>query len=71
MPHLPARAVAVIGSYSCLGGDEETIIVCIAFLCVQDFVAAPSLEDIVHYDQWARQYVKKFVESGKLQPTLA
>lgn len=54
-----------------MGGDEETIIVCIAFLCVQDFVAAPSLEDIVHYDQWARQYVKKFVESGKLQPTLA
>jgi len=37
----------------------------------KDFVAAPSLEDIVHYDQWARQYVKKFVESGKLQPTLA
>jgi len=29
-----------------------------------EFVEAPSLEEIVHFDQWARQFVKEKVEAG-------
>lgn len=34
-----------------------------------DLVAAPSLDDIVHYDQWARKWVAERVSSGKFVPT--
>jgi hypothetical protein len=30
--------------------------------CRKDFVEAPSLEEIIHYDQWARLHVKENVE---------
>ena len=30
----------------------------------RDLVALPSLEEIVHYDTWARKWVKDKVESG-------
>jgi hypothetical protein len=33
-----------------------------------DLVAYPNLEEIVHYDQWARQWVKQQVESGAFKP---
>lgn len=31
-----------------------------------ELVTAPSLEEIVHYDQWARQYAAGVAESKKL-----
>jgi len=31
-----------------------------------DLVLDPTLDDIVHYDLWAREHVKQTVESGKL-----
>lgn len=38
----------------------------------KDFVEAPSLEEIVEYDQWARRFVKEKVEAGAFAPaTLA
>ena len=37
----------------------------------KEFVAAPSLEEIVHFDQWARQVVKESVEAGSFSPTKA
>lgn len=30
----------------------------------KELVASPSLEEIVHYDQWARRWVAEYVESG-------
>lgn len=33
-----------------------------------ELIASPSLEEIVHYDQWARRWVKEHVESGKYKP---
>lgn len=32
-----------------------------------ELVAYPSLEEIVHYDQWARRWVKEKVESGSFK----
>ena len=29
-----------------------------------DLISLPNLEEIVHYDQWARRWVKERVESG-------
>jgi 1-deoxy-D-xylulose-5-phosphate reductoisomerase len=37
---------------------------------VAELVATPGLEEIVHYDQWARRWVKEAVESGKYKPKL-
>lgn len=31
--------------------------------CRKEFVEAPSLEEIIHYDQWARRFVAERVES--------
>ncbi len=31
-----------------------------------ELIARPNLEEIVHYDAWARRWVKEYVESGKL-----
>ena len=36
-----------------------------------ELIQAPNLDEIVHYDQWARRWVKEFVESGKYQPKVA
>lgn len=33
-----------------------------------ELIAYPNLEEIVHYDQWARQWVKQHVESGAYKP---
>jgi 1-deoxy-D-xylulose-5-phosphate reductoisomerase len=33
-----------------------------------DLVAMPDLDEIVHYDQWARRWVKEQVESGAFKP---
>jgi len=30
----------------------------------KDLISLPSLEEIVHYDAWARRWVKEKVESG-------
>lgn len=35
-----------------------------------ELILTPNLEEIVHYDQWARRWVKEYVESGKFQPKL-
>lgn len=32
-----------------------------------ELVAMPSLDEIVHYDQWARRWVKEKVESGSFK----
>lgn len=32
----------------------------------QDFVEQPTLEEIIHFDQWARHYVKEVVESSAM-----
>jgi hypothetical protein len=34
----------------------------------KELIAMPNLEEIVHYDQWARRWVKEAVESGKYKP---
>lgn len=34
----------------------------------QELILTPNLEDIVHYDQWARRWVKEAVESGRYKP---
>ena len=31
----------------------------------QDLILRPNLEEIVHYDQWARNWVEQKVNSGK------
>lgn len=36
----------------------------------EELVIKPSLEEIVHYDQWARKYVADLVQSGSFTPTL-
>eukprot|EP00878_Enallax_costatus_P001674 GHUV01001827.1.p1 GENE.GHUV01001827.1~~GHUV01001827.1.p1 ORF type:complete len:464 (+),score=107.87 GHUV01001827.1:112-1503(+) len=36
-----------------------------------ELIQAPNLEEIVHYDQWARRWVKEYVESGKYKPKVA
>ena len=42
-------------------GDEAT-----SFFDRTIMVLDPTLDDIVHYDLWARRYVKNLVESGRL-----
>jgi 1-deoxy-D-xylulose-5-phosphate reductoisomerase len=37
----------------------------------KELIAMPNLEEIVHYDQWARRWVKEAVESGKYKPRVA
>lgn len=37
----------------------------------KELVALPNLEEIVHYDQWARRWVKEAVEGGKFKPRVA
>lgn len=37
---------------------------------MSELVNAPNLEEIVHYDQWARRWVKEAVEGGKYTPKL-
>lgn len=37
----------------------------------KDLVALPNLEEIVHYDQWARKWVKDKVESGNFSKVYA
>lgn len=36
----------------------------------RELVAAPTLEEIVHFDAWARRYVEEAVTSGKFSPQL-
>lgn len=36
-----------------------------------ELVASPSLEEIVHYDLWARKYAASVGESSSLSPVLA
>lgn len=37
----------------------------------KELVSMPNLEEIVHYDQWARRWVKEAVDSGKFKPKVA
>ena len=36
----------------------------------RDFVARPDLEAIVHYDAWARRWVKEHVDTGAFKKVL-
>ncbi len=36
----------------------------------QELVAEPTLEEIVHFDQWARRYVDELVASGSFKAQL-
>jgi hypothetical protein len=39
------------------------------FLSFQsELVALPTLDEIVHYDQWARRWVAEAVDSGRYSP---
>ena len=33
----------------------------------KDLIALPNLDEIVHYDQWARRWVKEKVETGSFK----
>lgn len=37
----------------------------------EEFVATPSLEEIIHYDLWARGYAASIQQSSGLSPVLA
>lgn len=36
-----------------------------------ELVSVPTLEEIVHYDAWARRYVEEQVVSGAFKPRVA
>lgn len=37
----------------------------------EELVARPSLEEIVHYDLWAREYANQVVSSGSFRAAVA
>ena len=36
----------------------------------QELVIKPSLDEIVHYDNWSRDFVANYVRKGAFSPTL-
>ena len=36
----------------------------------EELVVKPSLEEILHYDGWAREYALQLVESGSFRPAI-